>query len=495
MKDYPIQNIIVLGAGSAGLMTAILCKTFLKNLNLDVKIIQSGKAPILGVGEGTTEHIQEFIKHSGIDEEEFVRETKATMKVGVLFKDWLHEGHEYVHSLLSHHAEDVPCDASPHHMSMPIGGYACFINPEIDTRDELSGFVKGKTYQYHFNNFALNDYLRKKCSEFDIEIIDDYITDVEIDENSNIKSIKGKQIHEADFFFDCSGFKRLLISKFNPEFVDYSEQLIVDRALFFPYKTVDNPIPMTLSKAMKYGWFWQAPTQDRTGNGYVYSSKHCTPEMALEEVRSMGYDLPDTVINNIKEFKSGHIKDCWINNCAAIGIASSFFEPLEAAALSTGVIQTITVLDYLHSYDKKSNSVQRVYNEIFKKFYKNSFDFIRIHYITPRKDTTFWQEYNEKKLPEDLQDRINLYEGRPATWVEHDLPTRFVLYGPLNFMQVLSGLELIDTDKLQYYIHHKGMSTKLHHTMLRIEHMNKLKNGSMRHQDVLNDINRSENVK
>ena len=242
MKDYPVKNIIVLVL-QCWLMTAILCKTFLKNLNVNVKIIQSGKAPILGVGEGTTEHIQEFIKHSGIDEDEFVRETKATMKVGVLFKDWLHEGHEYLHSLLSYHTEDTPCNVSPHHnMSMPIGGYACFINPEIDRREELSGFVRGKTYQYHFNNFALNDYLRKKCLEFDIEIIDDYITDVEIDENSNIKSIKGEQNHKADFFFDCSGFKRLLISKFNPEFVDYSEQLIVDRALFFPYKTVDNPI-------------------------------------------------------------------------------------------------------------------------------------------------------------------------------------------------------------------------------------------------------------
>ena len=42
-------------------------------------------------------------------------------------------------------------------------------------------------------------------------------------------------------------------------------------------------------------------------------------------------------------------------------------------------------------------------------------------------------------------------------------------------MQVLSGLELIDTDKLQYYIHHKGMATILHHSMLKIESMNKLK--------------------
>ena len=58
------MNIIVLGAGSAGLMSAILIKRFYKNSPFDVKIIQSGKAPILGVGEGTTEHVQHFIQHA-----------------------------------------------------------------------------------------------------------------------------------------------------------------------------------------------------------------------------------------------------------------------------------------------------------------------------------------------------------------------------------------------------------------------------------------------
>ena len=80
------MNIIVLGAGSAGLMSAILIKRFYKNSPFDVKIIQSGKAPILGVGEGTTEHVQHFIQHARIDEAEFIRESKATLKAGVQFE-------------------------------------------------------------------------------------------------------------------------------------------------------------------------------------------------------------------------------------------------------------------------------------------------------------------------------------------------------------------------------------------------------------------------
>ena len=57
---------------------------------------------MLGVGEGTTEHIQEFIKHSGIDEDEFV----PLMNIYILFYHIIQKN-----------------NVSPHHnMSMPIGG-------------------------------------------------------------------------------------------------------------------------------------------------------------------------------------------------------------------------------------------------------------------------------------------------------------------------------------------------------------------------------------
>lgn len=461
--SYPVKDIIVVGAGSAGLMSAILCKKYFKNLDLNVKIVQSGRVPILGVGEGTTEHIQFFIKHAGINEYEFITESKATLKSGVLFKDWLYPGHEYAHSLMCYHVEclrneDGEYDyTSPFHQhGMPLKGYGAYIYGIKDKDNEVEGRLEGSPFQYHFNNFALNDYLRKKCAEFGIEIVDDHITEIIKHDDGRIRAIKGNETHEADFFFDCTGFRKLLISEYQPDFVDYSDQLIVDSALFFPYKTIDNPMPMTLSKAMKYGWFWQAPTQDRTGNGYVFSSKHCTPQMALDEVRELGFDLPDETVNNIKTFKTGHIKQGWSKNVVAIGLSSGFFEPMEAAALSTGILQTLTTLEYLHAYSVEDNAVQRIYNRVFDKYYKNAFYFIRMHYIVDREDTSFWKEYKEKPLPEELEDILTLYQKRPSTWIEHDLPMPFVLYGPDNFVQVMAGLQLIDGEAwLNYLDHHK----------------------------------------
>ena len=50
------KKITIVGSGSAGLMTAlILKKTF---SNYDITIVSSSAIGIIGVGEGTTEHLR-----------------------------------------------------------------------------------------------------------------------------------------------------------------------------------------------------------------------------------------------------------------------------------------------------------------------------------------------------------------------------------------------------------------------------------------------------
>ena len=494
------MNIIVLGAGSAGLMSAILIKRFYKNSPFDVKIIQSGKAPILGVGEGTTEHVQHFIQHARIDEAEFIRESKATLKAGVQFDDWLYPGHRYIHSLDSYHVEVTHDDDNLYTSGRPIhnqgynlGMYASIISEGIDTyknQSQSEGYTVGYPSQFHFNNFALNDYLKRKCAEFDIEIIDDYINDFKYDEQGYMRCLIGSKEYHADFFFDCSGFKGLLINQFKPNFIDYSDQLIVDRALFFPYKTLDNPRMFTLSKAMQSGWFWQAPTQDRTGNGYVYSSQYCTPEKALDEVRGLGFDLKDDVVNNIKEFRSGHLEKSWIKNVVAIGIASSFFEPMEAAALSTGILQTINVLEYLHAFDKNDELIADLYNDRMKDFYYNAFEFIRLHYVTGREDTPFWQEYKYKPLPKSLKQKLKIWGRKPPVPEEFNIQQPQALYGNLNFMQVMNGLNLIDKQAYKNYISKWGLDNRLMSKLIELDILVNKNLKQNTHNDVLSEINK-----
>ena len=58
-----MKNLLVLGGGTSGLISALIIKTKLPNLKVD--IIKSDKIDIIGVGEGSTEHWLDFCNYVG----------------------------------------------------------------------------------------------------------------------------------------------------------------------------------------------------------------------------------------------------------------------------------------------------------------------------------------------------------------------------------------------------------------------------------------------
>ena len=56
-----MKKLLVLGGGTSGLISALIIKTKLPNLKVD--IIKSDKIDIIGVGEGSTEHWLDFCNY------------------------------------------------------------------------------------------------------------------------------------------------------------------------------------------------------------------------------------------------------------------------------------------------------------------------------------------------------------------------------------------------------------------------------------------------
>ena len=81
-----LNKIIIVGGGTAGLVTALILKTRFSSLQID--IIKSDKIKIIGVGEGSTEHWKEFADFVSITIKELITETDATFKGGIMFEDW-----------------------------------------------------------------------------------------------------------------------------------------------------------------------------------------------------------------------------------------------------------------------------------------------------------------------------------------------------------------------------------------------------------------------
>ena len=82
------------------------------------------------------------------------------------------------------------------------------------------------TNQFHFDTFALNTFLHKKCEERGIEVVVDDLTGVTLDEETgDIRSLISENWeHFADFFIDCSGFAKLLMNKtYGIKWKSYSE--------------------------------------------------------------------------------------------------------------------------------------------------------------------------------------------------------------------------------------------------------------------------------
>jgi tryptophan halogenase len=441
-----IKKIAIAGAGTAGFVSALILKTRFPEMQVDM--IYSKNIGIVGVGEGSTEHWKEFMTFVGISHFTIIKECDATYKAGIMFQNWTEK--DYCHTV-------------QHPFSDTSGQYRYYFARQIANGFDSKGLSSKRlwnsradssyadfdgpspTNQYHFNTNKLNEFLTKLASERGINLIDDEILDVSINEHGNIDLLKGnKQDYTYDFYIDCTGFKRALISKLGAKWQSYGKYLKMKAAIAFPTEDTETYNAWTLARAMDYGWMFRIPVWGRGGNGYIYDSDYINVEQAKAEAEAyLGHE-----INIGKEFKfdPGCVDRAWINNCVAIGLSANFVEPLEATSIGTSIQQAFLLMHRLPNYDQK---VIDGYNKSVNDIMINIRDFVLLHYLVKKDNSQFWKDIQALEIPDSLKELLEIWKHKLPINEDFSNFSDYILFRDANFIHVLHGLGMFDTNSIK----------------------------------------------
>ena len=438
------MKIAIVGGGTAGFVTALILKhTYPK---FQITLIKSDRIGTIGVGEGTTEHWNQFMQYVGINNSDIIRNCDATYKAGILFENWGEQDYmQTVESSLTEKFGDINfiysymahIGVSPRELVLPMAW-----NNEVVLHPEMEHNIKNSpTSQYHFNTEKLNQYLTTLAEEREIEVIQDEITEVNLAQDGNISHVEGSKKYHADFFVDCTGFSRLLIGRLGARWNSYSEDLRMNTAIVFQTENEDYPM-WTLARAMNAGWLFRIPVYGRKGNGYIFDKNFLTAQEAQKEVEDyLGHGIQ---VKKTINFDPGSLDRAWINNCCAIGLSANFVEPLEASSIGTSIQQAFLLANKIFNYNEKN--IEH-YNSEVNAIMENVKDFIQLHYMTGRTDTEFWKFVKEMPLSQTLCDKLELFQSRMV--VDEDLTqgSSRVLFASANWFIVMYGLSLIDREQ------------------------------------------------
>jgi tryptophan halogenase len=458
-------------------MSAAALARMMTQAGMSVTVVESDEIGTVGVGEATVPSIQTFNSILELDEDDFVRHTQGTFKLGIEFLDWRARGSRYLHPFgtygldlqeikfhqfwlkLRQLGESGVGELADHNLCSVAARLNRFTRP----RGAPGVALASVRYGYHFDVGLYAGYLRSYAERHGVRRVEGKVVEVKLRPGDGF--ITALVLHDGrtipgELFLDCSGWRGLLIAQaLKVGFRDWRRWLPCDRAVTVPCERVTPLLPYTRATADVAGWRWRIPLQHRIDNGYVYCSEFIS-EVAAQARLLCQLDAPASADVGLLKFTTGHRRRFWERNCVAIGVAGGFLEPLESTGIhliQTGLARLLACFPDRSFCAAAINS----YNRYMTDQYRQIRDFLVLHYkATERRDTPFWQHCRDLPIPPSVQEKVDLFHANGTVFSDlHDVFTEHswiaVMLGqgisPAGHDPLVDSLPL---DKVREFVRH-----------------------------------------
>ena len=370
-REY--KNITVAGAGTAGyLAVAFLCKTF---PDKSIRWIYPEVNNPIGVGEATVPDVHIFLRKIGVSSEDILDHCKGTIKFGFRFDEFSGVKNKFFHAfpLYDEHCRQQRVTAGVLHPESDIGFH---FNVNL-----LTTLIESKLQVY--KNLSI---IRKEVSFNDVR-------------------------STADLVVDCTGLSKTILRAVEPNnnFVSI-EQLIPNNSAYIYRHRYTNSLnqiqPYSIATAMKYGWIWNLFLRNEMTFGYVHSDSFDVRREFIDFIEhSTVSKIDESKIKKIK-FTTGRCKTHIVEGAppvAAVGLSSSFVEPMESTSLFMSTFSIELLCDYI-----KEKITADEYNLMINKEYNSIVSFILAHYKYAKRSNEYWDRY--KQMDVDLYSESAIFD-------------------------------------------------------------------------------------
>jgi len=411
-----VDKITIIGGGSAGWMSAAsLINAF---PDKEIIVVESPDFPTIGVGESTLQYIRPWMYSLGIKDEDWMDACNATHKISIRFENWDGKGGHFHYPFgMPQYADDTDFDYynfSRLAEDVPDNEWAEVFFPAALMAENnllverMEGWDLKQNSAYHFDAVKFAQWLKNEyCLPRGVKIISQTVYAIDTN-NQGIERIhcdvaspgvpfRADNALTSDLWIDCTGFKALLMNAIGSKFRDYGGGLVNDSAWVTQLPESYPNQYHTNCTTLNNGWVWNTPTANRTGTGYVFSSRYVDNDQALEEFKEH-LNRDDELQFRLLTWKHGRQERMAKQNVVAIGLAAGFIEPLESGGLLTTHESLNTLVKCLQR-GVFNGGEKAAFNYAMGNRFDDFADFVVMHYqYATRDDTPYWKDAHLHKL-------------------------------------------------------------------------------------------------